>query len=78
MKREFNKTIENVYQLNQQNAYHVNETIKIMQAHIDNYIIRNDLAIRWINDTLQYVQNIPMVIVVPSSDEIYDYRGKIS
>ena len=75
---ELNKAIENIHQFNQLNAYHFNKTMKIMQAHIDNYITKNELTISAINDTLQYVQKIPMVIVVPSLDEIYNYRGKIT
>ena len=45
-----------------------------MQAHIAS----NDLTLRAINQTLQYVVKTPIVIIVPSSDEINDHRSEFS
>ena len=47
-----------------------------MQTNIDNYIASNDLTLKAINDTLQYVVKTPMVIMVPNSDEIDNHRSE--
>ena len=47
---QLNMTIENIYQLNQQNIYEFNETMQIMQQNIAS----NDLTLRTINETLQF------------------------
>ena len=45
-----------------------------MQANIAS----NDLTLKAINQTLQYVVKTPMVIFVPNSDEINDHRSELS
>ena len=81
LRDEFNQTMQNTHQLNQQHINQLrddfNETLQIMQTNIGNYITSNDFTLKAINNTLQYVVKIPMVIVVPSSDEIDHHRSKI-
>ena len=60
-----------------QNINQLNETMKIMQTNIENYIASNDLTIKTINDSLQYVAETP-IILVPSSDEIDHHRSEFS
>ena len=53
----------------------MDKTIMIMQTKIDNYIVLNDLTLQAINETLQYVVNTSMVIMVPKCnlfDLIFD------
>ena len=57
-----------------QNIYQLNNTMQIMQANIAS----NDLTLKAINQTLQYVVKTPMVIFVPNSDEINDHRSELS
>ena len=45
----------------------LNQTMRIMQTDIDA-----------INHNLQYVVETPMIILVPSSDEIDDHRSEFS
>ena len=54
------------------------QNIHQLNVTIQNYIASNDFTLKAINDTLQYVVKIPLVIVVPSSDEIDDHRGEVS
>ena len=56
----------------------MNETMMIMQTNIDNYVASNDLTLKSINDTLQYVVKTPMVIIVPNSEEIENHRSEFS
>ena len=56
----------------------MDKTIMIMQTKIDNYIVLNDLTLQAINETLQYVVNTSMVIIVPNSDEIDSHRSEFS
>ena len=78
---QLNLTMQNFHQLNKQNIDQLrdefNETMQIMQTNMDNSIASNDFELKAINNTLQYVVKIPMVIVVPSSDEIDHHRSKI-
>ena len=60
------------------NMNQLNKTMVIMQTNIDNYIASNDLTLKAINDTLQYVVKTPMVIMVPNSDEIDNHRSEFS
>ena len=82
LRDEFNQTVQNTHQLNQQHIYQLrdefNETMQIMQTNISNYIASNDFTLKAINDTLQYVVKTPMVIAVPSTDEINHHRSKIT
>ena len=68
------KVINGTIQSKYENINLLNETIQIMQKNIAS----NDLTLRAINDTLQYVVKTPMVIIVPSSDEIDNHRSKFS
>ena len=61
-----------------QNINQLNVTIQIMQTNIGNYIASNDLTIKAIKETLQYVEKTPMIILVPSSDEINNHRSEFS
>ena len=54
------------------------QNIHQLNVTIQNYIASNDFTLKAINDTLQYVEKIPMVIVVPSSDEINHHRSEIT
>ena len=45
-----------------------------MQANIAS----NDLTLKVINQTLQYVVKTPLVILVPNSDDINDHRSEFS
>ena len=82
LRDEFNQTMQNTHQLYQEHIYQLkddfNETLQMMQTNIGNYIASNDFTLKAINDTLQYVEKIPMVIVVPSSDEINHHRSEIT
>ena len=69
LRDEFNGTMQYTNQLN--------ETMQFMQTNMNNYIASNDITLEAINDTLQYVVKTPMVIVVPSTDEINHHRSKI-
>ena len=62
---------------NQDNISQLNETIQIMQSDIDDYSASCDAKIKEITDTLEYVKKIPMVIIVPSSEEIDYHRGEV-
>ena len=64
--KAINRTLQSKYQ----NIDKLNETMVIMQTNIDNYIASNDLT--------QYDVKTPMVINVPSSDEINGHRSKFS
>ena len=81
LKNELNQTVQNTHQLNQQHIYELrdefNETMQIMQTNMDNYIASNDFELKAINDTY-YAVKTPLVIAVPSSDEIDDHRGGVS
>ena len=68
------KAIYGTIQSKYENIKELNETMQIMQKNIAS----NDLTLRAINDTLQYVVKTPMVIIVPSSDEIDNHRSKFS
>ena len=68
------KAINNTMQSKYQNINELNETMVIMQTNIAS----NDLTLKAINDTLQYVVKKPMVIIVPSSDEIDNHRSEFS
>ena len=57
-----------------QNMNQLNTTMQIMQTNIAS----NDWTLKAINQTLQYVVKSPMVIFVPSSDEISDHRSEFS
>ena len=70
LRDEFNGTMQYTNQLN--------ETMQFMQTNMNNYIASNDITLEAINDTLQYVVKTPMVIVVPSTDEINHHRSKIT
>ena len=72
--KAINRTLQSKYQ----NIDKLNETMVIMQTNIDNYIASNDFTLRGINETLQYDMKTPMVINVPSSDEINGHRSKFS
>ena len=80
LKDEFNQTMQNTHQLNQQNIYQLkddfNATMQIMQTNMDNYIASNDFTLKAINGTY-FVVKTPLVIAVPSSDEIDHHRSKI-
>ena len=60
------------------NINQLNVTMQIMEANIGNYIASNDLTLKAMNESLQFVVKTPMVILVPSSDEIDDYRSKVT
>ena len=68
--KAINVTIQSKYE----NINELNETMKIMQKNIAS----NDFTLRAINDTLQYVVKTPMIIIVPTSDEIDNHRSKFS
>ena len=72
--------MQNFHQLNKQNIDQLrdefNETMQIMQTNMDNYIASNDFELKAKNDTY-FVVKTPLVIVVPSSDEIDHHRSKI-
>ena len=70
LRDEINGTMQYTNQLN--------ETMQFMKTNMDNYIASNDITLKAINDTLQYVVKIPMVIAVPSTDEINHHRSKIT
>ena len=53
-----------------------NETMQIMQTDIGDYIASNDFTLKAINGTY-FVVKTPLVIAVPSSDEIDHHRSKI-
>ena len=55
----------------------LNETMQCMQNNMDNYIASNDFELKAINDTY-YAVKTPLVIAVPSSDEIDDHRSEVS
>ena len=55
----------------------LNETMQIMQTNMANYISSNDFELKAINDTY-YVVKTPLVIAVPSSDEIDEHRGEVT
>ena len=61
-----------------QNINQLNKTMMILETNIDNYIASNDLTLKAINDTLQYVVKTPMVIMVPNSEEIDKHRSEFS
>ena len=60
-----------------QDINQLNVTMQVMQTNIGNYIASNDLTIKTINDSLQYVAETP-IILVPSSDEIDHHRSEFS
>ena len=61
-----------------QNISQLNKRMMILETNIDNYIASNDLTLKAINDTLQYVVKTPMVIMVPNSEEIDSHRCEFS
>ena len=61
-----------------QDINQLNVTMQLMQTNIGSYIASNDLTLKTINDSLQYVAKTPMIIVVPSSDEIDHHRSEFS
>ena len=63
---------------NQDNISQLNETIQIIQSDIDDYSASCDAKIKEITETLEYVKKIPMVIIVPSSEEIDYHRGEVN
>ena len=60
-----------------QDINQLNVTMQVMQTNIGNYIASNDLTLKTINDSLQYVAKTP-IIFVPSSDEIDHHRSEFS
>ena len=52
------------------------QNIHQLNVTIQNYIASNDFTLKAINDTY-FVVKTPLVIAVPSSDEIDDHRSKI-
>ena len=56
----------------------LNMTMQAMQSNIGNYIASNDLTLKKINDSLQYFEKIPLIIPVPSLDEIDHHRSEFS
>ena len=59
-----------------QNINQLNKTMMILETNIGNYIASNDMTLKAINDTLQYVVKTPMVITVPNSEEINNHRSE--
>ena len=81
LRDELNQTMQNTHQLYQQHIYQLrdefNQTMQIMQTNMENYIASNDFELKAMNDTY-YVVKTPLVIAVPSSEEIDDHRGEVS
>ena len=78
---QLNGTMQNISEKNsdnQDNISQLNETIQIIQSDIDDYSASCDAKIKEITDTLEYVKKIPMVIIVPSSEEIDFHRGEVN
>ena len=59
-----------------QNINQLNKRMIILETNIGNYIASNDMTLKAINDTLQYVVKTPMVITVPNSEEINNHRSE--
>ena len=70
--------VDSMIDILMQKVNQLNERMMILETKIENYIVSNDLTLRAINDTLQYVVKTPMVIIVPNSDEINNHRSKFS
>ena len=60
-----------------QDMSQLNKRMMILETSIGNYIASNDLTLKTINDSLQYVAKTP-IIFVPSSDEIDHHRSEFS
>ena len=61
-----------------QDINQLNATMQFMETYIGNYIASNDLTLKKINDSLQYFEKTPVIIRVPSLDEIDHHRSEFS